>query len=226
MKIKEIVLYTNLLDKMRSFYHEILELETINNEENSITVKTQFTDLVFKQTSEIKNPFYHFAINIPENQFKQSKEWVKKRTDLIKLKGADEFDFISWNANSFYFYDPSGNIVEFIARHNLKNGSDKNFSGQSLLNVSEIGMPAYDVKILYDIAYKNFNTPVFSGDMKNFCAAGDDEGLFIIVPEGRKWFPDCPSAKIFPTKIKIVSYEEKNIEFYNIPYEIISTIKS
>lgn len=222
MKIKELILLTNSKDELKNFYSNILELEIINNGAGSFTVKTMFTDIIFKYTSEFKNPFYHFAINIPENQFKQAKDWVMKRLDLIKLNGENEFDFTNWNAHSVYFYDPAGNIVELIARHNLKNSSENIFSGKSLLSVSEIGLPVYDVKKFYDIVKKKISIPVFSGDMKSFTAAGDDEGLFIIVPDGRKWFPDCPDAKIFPTIVNIISYEEHNIVFDNIPYKIIS----
>ncbi|MDQ3020212.1 MAG: ring-cleaving dioxygenase [Bacteroidota bacterium] len=223
MKIKEIILCTNFLDKLKNFYNEILGLEVITNKENFITVKTQFTNIVFRYDPEIKNPFYHFAFNIPENQFKAAKEWGLQRVDLIKEKSKDEFDFTSWNAHSIYFYDPAGNIIELIARHNLNNSSKKEFCGKSLLNVSEIGLPVFNVKKFYDSLNKNFNIPNFSGDMKTFTAAGDDDGLFIIVPEGRKWFPDCPEAKIFPTIIKIISYEESEIESEKLPYKIIST---
>jgi catechol 2,3-dioxygenase-like lactoylglutathione lyase family enzyme len=221
MQIKKIILCTNLLNELKNFYDEILELEIISNDENSFTAVTQFTNIVFQNTDTTENPFYHFAFNIPENQFKAAKEWALQRVKLIEQNGKDEFDFSGWNAHSIYFYDPAGNILELIARHNLNNRSGDKFSGNSLINVSEIGLTAYDVKKFYDFVNKNFSIPNFSGDMKNFTAAGDEEGLFIFVPEGREWFPDCPPAKIFPTIIEIKSNKEKTIEIANLPYKLI-----
>lgn len=221
MLIREITLNTNLLNELKNFYSDILELGLIHESQYSFTVKTLNSDITFLKSS-LENPFYHFAFNIPENQIKQAKEWALQRFKLISLNGEDEFDFLSWNAHSIYFYDPAGNILEFIARHNLNNKSDTDFSGKSILNVSEIGLPVVDVKIFYETINKNFNIPVFSGDMKTFTAAGDDDGLMIIVPENRNWFPDCPPAKIFPLTIELISDTNKQIKFEKIPYTVIS----
>lgn len=223
MFIKEVILLTDKLAELKSFYSQTLELELISESETSFTVKTSDSYLTFQNSIQIKNPFYHFAFNIPENRFKEAKEWCLQRVGLIKLDGEDEFDFKSWNAHSVYFYDSAGNIIELIARHNLKNSSEKKFTGGSLLNISEVGLPVHDVKSFFDNVNMNFNIPDFSGDLKTFTAAGDDNGLFIIVNDGRKWFPDCPDAKIFPTTVKIISNIEKEIEFDNLPYKIIST---
>lgn len=144
MLIREITLHTNLLNELKNFYSDILELGLIHESQYSFTVKTLNSDITFLKSS-LENPFYHFAFNIPENQIKQAKEWALQRFKLISLNGEDEFDFLSWNAHSIYFYDPAGNILEFIARHNLNNKSDTDFSGKSILNVSEIGLPVDDV---------------------------------------------------------------------------------
>lgn len=232
MLINEIILYTNLLNELKNFYSHILELNLItdladnSDPADSFTVKAGSTQITFKKSDESKSPFYHFAFNIPENQLKESKEWIRKKCDLISLEGEDEFDFRSWNAHSIYFYDPAGNILEFIARHNLSNRSQEQFSGESILSVSEIGFPVKDVRAFYEKVNEYFNIPVFSGDMKTFTAAGDDEGLFIIVPEGRRWFPNCNEAGIFPMTVKIISGSGKDLRFENLPYEILSLNES
>jgi catechol 2,3-dioxygenase-like lactoylglutathione lyase family enzyme len=222
MVIKEIVLQTGFPDELQKFYADTLGLNLKYKDDDSFDVQFGDSVLKFTKVPGKNKPFYHFAFNIPENQFKEAKEWAKQRVDLIKLDGEDEFDFKSWNAHSIYFYDPSGNILELIARNNLSNKSSEQFSGKSFLNISEIGLPVYDIENFYFEVNRNFDIPIFSGDTKNFCAAGDDEGLFIIVNNGRKWFPDCPDAEIFPTAVKIKSYFRKEIEFENLPYKIIS----
>jgi catechol-2,3-dioxygenase len=48
-------------------------------------------------------------------------EWAKKKVELLWLEDYDGYtaNFVNWNAQSFYFLDPSGNIVELIARFDL-----------------------------------------------------------------------------------------------------------
>ena len=225
MIIKELALYTNLIDELKEFYTQTLGLALIKEDESSFAVSCGDSVLVFTLTNDIKDPFYHFAFNIPENKFKEAKDWIRRKTELIKLNGEDEFDFRSWNAHSVYFYDPSGNIIELIARHNLRNASDEEFSGRSILSVSETGLPVDDVDKFFSEVNKEFNIPEFSGDRSAFCAAGDDSGLFIIVSKGRKWFPDCDDAEIFPLSIIISGDTEKEIEFENLKYKIISSDK-
>ena len=48
--------------------------------------------------------------------------------------------FENWNANAVYFYDNNGNILEFIARHDLQNNQFTPFNSESILNISEIGI--------------------------------------------------------------------------------------
>jgi hypothetical protein len=40
----------------------------------------------------------------------------------------------------YLFLRPAGNIVEFIARHNLVSDSDGDFKSADILNISEIGL--------------------------------------------------------------------------------------
>jgi hypothetical protein len=43
--------------------------------------------------------------------------------------------------------------------------------------------------------------PRFWGDFHQFCAAGDEHGLFIIVDQARKtWFPIDTPARAFPLR--------------------------
>lgn len=223
MIIKGLELYTNKIRELKKFYTETLELELIIENANYFSVRCGETEFTFRKSSGTNDPFYHFAFNIPENKLSEAKEWISSKLKLIKLNGEDEFDFRSWNAHSIYFYDPAGNILELIARHNLNNSSSADFSGKSILSVSEFGLPVRDVENAYNEIEGEFSIPIFSGDKTAFCAAGDNSGLFIIVNEGRKWFPDCEDAEIFPAIITILSDRNKIKEFDDLPYRIIST---
>lgn len=222
MIIKSLELYTNKINVLKEFYSGIIGLKILNENANCFTMNCGSSDITFIAAPENTEPFYHFAFNIPENKLSEAKEKLSRKLKLIRLNGEDEFCFSSWNAHSVYFHDPSGNIAELIARHNLSNGSAEDFSGKSILAVSEFGLPVYNVEKSYDEINNEFNIPVFSGDRKEFCAAGNDSGLFIIVNKGRKWFPGCADAEIFPAVINIISDKAKEILLDNLPYKIIS----
>ena len=195
----------------------------IDPDKSSFSVQTPGTVIKFEEDATYPGAFYHFAFNIPENQLNESIIWLEGKTELITLNGEKVFDFKAWDAHSIYFYDPAGNIIEFIARHRLNNSSGKQFSGKSILSVSEIGMPVNDVREFYDRLYAEFGLPLFTGDLKTFMAAGDDNGLIIIVPEERRWFPDCPPAEIFPISVEIMGIKNKEILFDNYGYKIVSS---
>ena len=59
--------------------------------------------------------------------------------------GKDDFDSTNWNSHSVYFKDAAGNVLEFIARRDLKNSVEGEFNSSHILNVSEIGLPSEDV---------------------------------------------------------------------------------
>ena len=115
-------------------------------------------------------------------------------------------DFINWHAKSFYFLDPAGNILEFITRFDLKDNADEPFTSKHIRNVSEIGLvlPVEnfdgDVNKLfsqYPLSYFDKQPP-----LPHFRAVGNDEGLFIIVPENRVWFSTKDTtSQIFPMEI-------------------------
>lgn len=223
MKIREIILHTHLINELKEFYTKTLELTLLKETGTGFTVRTGSSELSFEKSQSEDKPFYHFAFNIPENQLKNAKEWLTGKANhikLITLDGEDEFNFESWNAHSIYFYDPAGNILEFIARHRLENKTENEFTSESILSISEIGIPVLQVKKFIDKLTKIFPLPLFSGDMTSLTALGDNNGLLIIVPKGRKWYPDCPKAEIYPMTIITISDMNEEINFEEISCKI------
>src|SRR5205085_3027098 len=139
MHITELRLMTDCLAEQRNFYTRTLGLSLLNETEASVTVRAGATRLVFLKTEPGTRPFYHFAFNIPGNKFALAKAWLALRCPLLEVNGVDQVTHQAWNAQSFYFYDPAGNVVEFIARYNLSKNVSGVFNSHDLLNVSEIG---------------------------------------------------------------------------------------
>src|SRR6185369_6882237 len=140
------------------------------------------TDLIFTQAPADFDGAYHFAFNIPENQFQAGKAWISERIPLLRdERGQEEFNSESWNSDSVYFKDAAGNVLEFIARHNLKSTVDGDFDGRQILNVSEIGLPSENVIAFANELCSTLNLSVFKqAPNETFTPVGDDNGLFIL----------------------------------------------
>lgn len=154
-------------------------------------------------------------MNIPRRQLNNSKEWlIKKGINLLTFQNKTTIDFPNWNAQAVYFIDPSNNVLEFIARHNLNEKNEEKFTRQSILNISEIGISVNSVKEFYDFIKEKFNIPIYShiSNMVSFCAAGNEEGLFIIVPLERNWFPTDIKNGVFPTIVEIENEKKVDLE--------------
>jgi hypothetical protein len=208
MLLKELRLQTKQFPALINFYKEVLELPVTQPGNNSIIIKAGKSQVIFNNTGAIENPFYHFAFNIPSNKFEEALQWVQVRVELLWLNDYESYvaDFTNWHAKSFYFLDPAGNILEFIARFDLNDIADEKFSSTHVRNASEIGL-VFPVKSFesdvnnlleqYPLSYFDKQPP-----MPHFRAVGNDEGLFVIVPENRTWFSTKNTiSKTFPMEI-------------------------
>ena len=134
---------------------------------------------------------YHFAFNIPENQFEHAVLWLQQYAPLLPdHSGETVFFSEAWNAHNCYFYDAEGNILELIARHSLVNASS-DFSADSLENISEIGIACDDFAALSTTLEADIGARLYQwSGSDSFMPIGDENGLLIIVKPGRIWFPD------------------------------------
>jgi catechol-2,3-dioxygenase len=118
--------------------------------------------------------------------------------------GKEDFESKTWNSDSIYFLDAAGNVLEFIARHNLKNAADGDFDSGQILNVSEIGLPSEDVVGLANELCTRLGLSVFLQQPNEaFTPVGDDHGLFILPIANRIWMPDSGvPAKPLPVRVQ------------------------
>jgi len=224
MNILELRLFTNELSKQKEFYSNILGLEISSEENSSFKIKIGASKLTFIENNSIDNPYYHYAINIPENQINEAINWLGSKVKLIEYENSPLVNFPNWNAHSVYYYDACGNIVELIARHNLNNKSDKEFSVKSFLNISEVGMPVENVKDFYNVLNEKLGEKLWWGNFETFAAIGDEEGLFIVVTSRRNWFPTDKPCKVFPLAVKIAVKSSLSLPLKYSEYLITSNI--
>jgi hypothetical protein len=212
MQIKKLILQTSYLETLKEFYSSILELpvQMVSGEE--IIIKIGASSLVFTETKEVE-PFYHFAINIPSNKIQEAKNWMGSKLKLLWMEDykSEIADFVNWHAKSVYFYDPAGNILELIARFDLNNDQEDAFSSKQFLSINEVGLVfepdkfdqrTSELRNNYSLSYFSKQPP-----LPQFRASGDDEGLFVVVPAHRNWYPTDKPAEIFSMRVEFENHD-------------------
>lgn len=224
MYIKSLTLYVSNLEKQKIFYNTILGFKIANELENEFAIQVGTTKLTFKENKTDYK--YHYCFLIPSNKFTEAVEWLKKRLTIIKIdKDTETQIFESWNAESVYFYDGNENVVEFIARYNLKNDINIPFDTSQIINVNEIGMPSSNkIKELNQQLEEITNSKFWKGSLDRFGTNGNQNGLFLLVNNAikKEWFPTTIFPEVSPFKT-IINVDEKDfsIEYKNEKLKIL-----
>ncbi len=222
MDITYLELSTKDLHIQWEYYSSVLELP-VRMFESSLEVMVGTSTLLFTKADPGFNGAYHFAFNIPKNQFHAAKKWIISRIPLFGDEtGKDEFESKNWNSDSVYFKDAAGNVLELIARHNLENAVDGEFDSSQILNISEIGLPSEDVISWANELCTKLNLSVFKQEPnENFTPVGDDNGLLILPLKDRIWIPNSGvPAKLLPVKV-MGNTNGREWEVRGYPYEIL-----
>ncbi|WP_078394761.1 VOC family protein [Shouchella patagoniensis] len=196
MQIKQLSIFVPSYDKTITFYKHVIGLHPLHETVDTTTFsvgKSRFTI----HRDDAGSNYYHFAFNIPPNLFNEAKTWAKARVPLSTEENQNEIEFVSAKAKSFYFEDPSGNIVECIARETTPNAKETAFKSSHLLEISEIGVATNQMKKLVtqlqamNIHIRN-NEDIHYETYLNFFGEYHDGVYIILSPIGRRW--------IFPIK--------------------------
>ena len=219
MRINRVILETKNIEALASFYSTVLELPVIKKE-GDFTVVVGNSTIQFQQARETQEPIYHFALTIPSNKIEDAREWLQQRVELIWIEDYKSVvaDFVHWNAKSVYFFDAAGNILELIARIDLKNDRNEKFSSDQFLSISEIGLvfTEEEIEIKTNELLTQFQLSFFSRQppSPNFKAIGNDEGLLIIVTENRNWYPTNKKSFICPIELQFENFgKEYSVQF-------------
>ncbi len=208
--ISELRLQTHDIAALETFYGESLGLPT-QREGDEVAIDAGATRIVFTAVTTGR-PFYHFAFNIPENNLESAVQWQKKRTELVRRDNRDVVHFAKWNAHSVFFLDPAGNLLEYIARHDLKNANKGDFSVADILYASEIGLVVDDIPRTVAAAKAQLNLGIYRDNSQSFASIGDEHALLVVVKRNRKWFPARKRpAKVFPLTATIRGAQERSL---------------
>ncbi len=219
------------LSTMRTFYEKTIGLNILAHSSKELTIQAGQSTITFIQTSKQDyRPFYHFAFNIPENKIYKAMEWQKKRTPLVNPRPnihrdpmKDVSDFSHWNAHAIFFLDPAGNLVEYIARHDLKNGASGDFSVRDILYESEIGFIVSDVLAAGNHFLQNLNLKEYRPGSDGFWPIGDEHGLLLMIGQGVVWSGhpgQTNKTDIFDTQA-IIDHRKREWKLAGYPYEVL-----
>lgn len=198
MHIKELTLLTPDLRGTKEFYGQLLDFKMFASESESISFAIGQSVLTFNSCANRMHPKYHFAFNIPCNQLDDALTLFAQRISFIASGASHIIDFPNWNAKAIFFFDNNLNIVELIARADLKNASDREFNADAILCISELGLVDDEpLKVAAKLIEQTGITYFEKGPMReDFVALGNDNGLFVIPRTGRVWYPtDQPAEK-------------------------------
>ncbi len=213
MKIKKLKLFTAKLEDEKEFFANNLGFKLVNSGENFFSVKVGWSELMFQSSAVDHN--YHYCFLIPSNKLKEALIWMEERVKIIDIeKGRKIQHFESWNADSFYFYDASGNLAECIVRYDLKNETDTPFDVSQMLCVNEIGLPSNNIIKTNESLSKLFKTSFYKGDTERFGTNGDAEGIFLLPNYNVKqnWFPTNQKISLEPFDVQI-EHEEHEMSY-------------
>ncbi len=220
VEFQELVLRCHRIEEQRMFYRDTLGLDT-RLEGSALVVQTGSSRLRFVPAESGSEPMYHFAFMIPENKLDRAIDWMRGRAPLRKRRdGGVVFHFRRWNAHSIYFFDPAGNIAEFIAHHELPTAAEGDFSPRDILFACEIGLVAPDLDVLLaDLDQRLGLTPYFAAS-GNFAPVGDRHGLFICVKEHRIWLATELAAATYPVDVTMRGKGEEIVGLADLPFRI------
>jgi hypothetical protein len=217
---------------MKQFYRQLLGFGVLDETADSLTMAAGETRLMFRKSGKDDGaPFYHFAFNIPENKILAARTWQKERSPLLPIPAHlrdpaypdDVVDYNHWNAHSIFFFDPGGNVVEYIARHDLKNAAPGPFAGSDILYASEIGLIVDDVFAAMAKIKEIAGVDQYRGGNDQFMALGDERGLLLVMKRGRILSFDSPrkrAAAVFGTQASVRGVRRTKYIVPGFPYTL------
>ncbi len=220
---------------MKAFYHGCLGLDVLAESDAEITIGAGATPITFERARDGEGrPLYHFAFNIPHNKILEARRWQLERSPLVPwlarqrdkaIPHEDVRHFRNWNSHSVFFFDPAMNIVEYIARHALKNDAPGPFTPRDILYASEIAFVVDDQHAAARHLGRALGLGVYPPGERFWWAMGDESGLLLCVPV-RQWgaTTDTPvTLEAFPVRAEIAGDVGRpdRYEFEGKPYEVV-----
>ncbi len=140
---------------------------------------------------------------------------------MLPFEGGELVMRFEWiGADSLYFHDAGGNVVELMVREELTEEDGGPFGPEHLLEVTEIGVAADDVEATSAALCETLGAPVYWGGGEGLTAIGDAVGAVLVSPLGRGWIPTGLPALPAPTTIVAAGTPAGRTEIPGGPYVV------
>lgn len=201
------------MEEMKHFYTDVLEMDLIHESSISFTVIAGTTKITFEQQSAL--PYYHICFR---SGFKFHDYMFNKLAERsLLLSDKDGGYSMFWQGKQAYFVDPDGNVLELLERPFTH---DEDYTPDDWFDVGEMGLPVENVQEM-----RHFIKEFINDDAKEvsdtFSFYGDNDGVLVIVKEGRPWYPTDRKAEIHPIRMVVSGEANTKLIHPNYPYEII-----
>ncbi|GGH77835.1 catechol-2,3-dioxygenase [Pullulanibacillus pueri] len=204
MRIQHLHLETYHLEEMKDFYVNTLLMELVREHPDTFMVQIGDSFITFKRSQSL--PYYHFACLINTQGFHD----ITLRLEAKNL-GLERGYSKLWQAEQFYFKDPDGNIVEILGRE-----EQMPTLSSPWIRIVEVGLPSPNIETVKEGLVPLPNQ--YKDDSETFQFYGDQDGVFVLVKEGRHWYPTNKGATIHPISIDIALQKEFRFDVPNLPY--------
>lgn len=222
---------TTPLDTLKGFYCDSLGFALRGASDRRLTLAAGATEITFLNiASQGTDPWYHVAFNIPQNKLLPARRWQLRRTPLVPSPARlqdpafpdDVRHFRAWNAHSVFFYDPAGNLLEYIARHDLSNDTPGAFSPADILYASEIGLSVEDQQEAAEHLHGALDLAPYPLNTDRWWAMGDELGLVLCLRR-RLWGEETGKPKwfgVFPTVVTMTGASPRTYTLEDYPYQL------
>lgn len=225
VNIKELTLRVDNIhyNSNRIFWTEVLGFPLLDQTSGSYTIGIGESKLTFRPKNTTNAPIYSFSISIPQNQVEKALDWLKNEggkypdgptepVTIIKdeITGAEIINKPLYNANSVFFNDAAGNVIELIARNNIDNAIEGDFSRESFLKISEAPIVTKQVRECEELLDEEFGLKAFPRTTSGYRPVGGSDGVLLLVIPGRPWIPtQTVEAQQYDVIVTIQDPEEK-----------------
>jgi catechol 2,3-dioxygenase-like lactoylglutathione lyase family enzyme len=211
MQIMSVDTVTRSTAETAAYYETVLGLR-VRKEIGAVEVAAGRSVIRFREDPEAEGD-QHYAFLVDDTRFDAARAFLEAGPGLLGDGDRTEFEAQrAWNARSLYFPGPDRSVLEVIARRDLPStpgaggvpgakASDRDatgtrtvpFGAADLLSVSEVGVAVPDVVRAADrLAEAGIGR--YADGSATFSPAGHIDGMLILVPPGRTWFPTSDRA--------------------------------
>ena len=198
------MLPTLSLQGVQQFYQTHLGFPVAKQSDTRISFQISQNFVLCFEKSISAHP-QHFAFRVPPAHFRSAVAWLRSRTATLlqedgDAEGISYFDLERTRPRQFYFRDCDGNILEIYAEDAPGAAIHPDLQ---ITGLREIGLPHSGQAHVREVYARRLGWTVTPNANPGFNFVRSEHCVFVVVEEGRNWWPlDLPARKV-PLRIEL-----------------------